>query len=72
MSKSTSSNYPEIDGPIYNIKKYNATYQGPFVKGFPEGRGVCYFNDGGYYYGDFVGGDANGNGLYVYPNGSVY
>lgn len=33
---------------------------------------MAHFKDGGYYSGDFVDGDANGYGIYVYPNGSVY
>jgi hypothetical protein len=72
LARDVSSKYPNRDGQIYNIKQYNATYQGPFSKGFPSGKGVAHFSDGGYYSGDFVEGDANGYGLYIYPNGSVY
>ena len=49
-----------------------ATYQGDFSQGYPNGKGVAYFQDGGYYSGDFINGDAQGHGLYIYPNGSVY
>lgn len=64
--------YPRGDGQVYHIKEYQSTYQGPFSKGIPNGKGVAHFKDGGYYSGDFVDGDAHGDGLYIYPNGSVY
>jgi hypothetical protein len=42
------------------------------VKDLPSGRGIAHFINSAYYYGDFVDGDANGYGLYIYPNGSAY
>jgi hypothetical protein len=47
-----------VKGPIYSIKIISATYQGPFLKGYPHGLGIAQFKDGSFYEGEFSEGRA--------------
>ena len=58
---------------IYEIIDRGITYQGPFKKYLPNGYGMCCFEKGEVYVGDFVNGEAESSrGVYIFFDGSYY
>ena len=58
---------------IYEIIDRGVTYQGPFKKYLPNGYGMCCFEKGEVYVGDFVNGEAEATqGFYIFFDGSYY
>ena len=49
-----------------------STYEGDFVAGVQQGRGVVQYDDGNRYEGELVQGRMEGRGRYTYPNGDYY
>lgn len=61
-----------LDNPQY-IQEKQAYYQGQWVNGYMNGFGKLYFDNGNYFEGEFVQGNAYTlKGLFVYPDGSYY
>ena len=46
------------------LKSLNGKYIGQVVNGFPEGKGIEYWNNGDRYEGDFKNGVSDGKGIY--------
>ena len=40
--------------------------------GLPEGKGICLYNNGDIYEGNFKNGKKNGKGKLIYPNGIIF
>ena len=63
---------PLIGGNQKKIYKNGDTYEGPFVNGKREGKGVYIYQNGDKYEGEFKRGKKDGEGKYTYRNGNVY
>lgn len=63
----------KLNETIYEINDRGITYQGPFKKYLPNGYGMCCFEKGEVYVGDFVNGEAEtSEGYYIFYDGSYY
>lgn len=47
-------------------------YEGEWVEGKMQGKGVYYYSDGSVYDGMWVAGKMQGKGSFIYPNGNKY
>jgi hypothetical protein len=60
----------------YNSPDKNASiqekYEGEWVDGKMQGRGVYFYGDGSVYDGMWVAGKMQGKGVFCYPNGNRY
>lgn len=61
----------KLDGQgVYQGKDH--VYEGSFINGIWNGKGVLKTNEGDIYEGDFVNGKLQGKGMFKYSNGDVY
>ena len=63
---------PLIGGKQKKTYKNGDTYEGSFVNGKREGKGVYIYQNGDKYEGEFKRGKKDGEGKYTYHNGNVY
>ncbi len=47
-------------------------YEGEWVDGKMQGRGIYHYSDGSVYDGNWMAGKMQGKGLFLYPNGNRY
>ena len=66
-----NKNLPNKKGKIYNLVD-NSEYEGEFVYGLKEGKGIIKYIDGTIYEGDFKNDKYEGYGKLTYKNGCVY
>ena len=57
----------------YEIKNYdNGKYEGDFINGKREGKGIFHFQNGDRYEGDFKNDKMEGKGILYYNNGDIF
>ena len=70
--------YDKLKGnnPMINNREYKELiftngdrYKGQVLNGVPDGKGICYCNDGVRYEGDWRNNKRDGKGIEYYPNG---
>jgi hypothetical protein len=47
-------------------------FEGEWVDGKMQGRGIYHYSDGSVYDGNWMAGKMQGKGLFLYPNGNRY
>ena len=59
--------------PSYYIFEQKAYYKGSWKNQYPDGKGICMYEDGSYYEGNFEMGEAVDNkAIFIFPNGALY
>jgi len=66
-----NKNLPNKKGRIYNLVD-KSTYEGEFVNGLKEGKGIIKYIDGTIYEGDFINDKYEGYGKLTFKNGCIY
>jgi hypothetical protein len=60
---------PGVKSKVYPDR---TEYEGQFVNGQREGKGVLYLDDNELYFGDWANDTLNGYGVYIFKNGERY
>ena len=66
---------PHGYGKYYGLKsnkQWELEYEGEWVQGMRQGRGLRQYSNGEQYEGDFSAGQRHGYGRYTFANGDVY